>query len=62
MTGKKIRALREGLGLSRAQLAVASGIAGETIEKLETVEGREPAMATLRALAAALGTDPCELL
>jgi len=62
MVGKKLRALREDRDLTRVQLAVRAGVAPETIEQIETVEGREPSLETLRRLARALGVQPAALI
>ncbi len=62
MVGKKLRALREAKELSRAELAQRAGISAETIEAIEMKAERDVRLATLRALARALGVQPAALI
>jgi excisionase family DNA binding protein len=55
--GKRLRAIREAVGLNQIQLAAASGLTHEAISRLET--GRcWPYAETVRKLAGALGVEP----
>lgn len=54
--GPRLRVLREAAGLTQAQLAEGAGLHPQAVVKLERGE-REPAWATVLALAEALGVD-----
>jgi transcriptional regulator with XRE-family HTH domain len=59
--GSKLKGLRRGRAMSLRDLAQTSGIAFDTINRLEL--GKQDAQPrTLRALAEALGVEPTELL
>ena len=53
-----LRTRREQLRLTQEDLEQKSGIAQNTISKLESRPPRRPAFATVTALATALGIDP----
>lgn len=53
MEHTRLRVAREQAGLSRARLAALSGVAPETIERLER-RHNQPRVSTLRALASAM--------
>lgn len=57
----RLRAAREEAGLSRERLAVAAGLSSATLGRIEA-GGYRPRLASLEALAAALGTTAAELL
>jgi len=59
--GKRIRALRKKLNLSRQQLAERADVSREYIRKLEA-GGYDPTVGTLQRLAKALGVPVTELL
>jgi transcriptional regulator with XRE-family HTH domain len=54
--GTKLRTLREKAGLTQVELAKRAGLHSQGVVKLERGE-REPAWATVQALADALGVD-----
>jgi transcriptional regulator with XRE-family HTH domain len=56
-----LRSRREQLGLTQEALEQSSGIAQNTISKLESQPHARPAFSTVMALAAALGVDPTQL-
>ena len=56
-----LREAREGAGLSQNALGFKSGIAPDTIARLERLE-REPHVSTVEKLAAALGVEPEDLV
>jgi transcriptional regulator with XRE-family HTH domain len=58
----KIRAARKRAGLTRLQLAEASGLAYGTVCRLEAGNDSRPNIHTLSKLAEALGVAPCLLL
>lgn len=58
---RKIRAIREGLGLSRERLAELSGVPYRTIQNAEAPNGN-PTVETLEGLSRGLGCQPWELL
>jgi transcriptional regulator with XRE-family HTH domain len=59
--GEKLRRLRVEKALSLRALGVITGVAFDTISKLEN--GRRPArLVTIRKLAEALGVEPKELM
>lgn len=58
--GRKVRTLREAAGLSQQALAERSGLAIRTMTRLE--QGEATKVATVEAVAAALGTTASELL
>ena len=58
--GLRLRAAREAAGLSQLDLAAATGVAHETLSRLE-LGGRSPTTRTLAALARALGAAPATL-
>jgi transcriptional regulator with XRE-family HTH domain len=58
----KIRAARKRVGLTRLQLAEASGLAYGTVCRLEASNDSRPNIHTLTRLAEALGLPPCMLL
>jgi XRE family transcriptional regulator, regulator of sulfur utilization len=61
VNGQRLRELRVERALSLRALAERSGVAYDTINKLEL--GQRPArLATIRKLANALGVDPRELM
>lgn len=57
----KVRELRKRKFWSQAELAEAAGLGRETIARLETGKN-QPHGKTIRALAAALGVEPQELV
>ena len=59
--GQRIREVREAAGLSRARLAPLVPCDPQTIYQVEML-GKEPSIAMLRRLAAALGTTAGKLL
>ena len=58
----RIRAARKRAGLTRLQLAEASGLAYGTVCRLEAGNDSRPNMDSLWKLAEALGVPPCVLL
>ena len=58
----RIRAARKRAGLTRLQLAEASGLAYGTVCRLEAGNDSRPNIHTLTKLAEALGVPPCVLL
>ena len=60
--GKKIRELREGLGMSQAQLAVQGGLSQGYLSQLENDEVHNPSAAVIFRLASALHVDPRVLM
>lgn len=59
--GEELRAARGRRGLTRPQLAEASGVAVSTIQRFENGE-RSPDMHQLVALCGALGVSPLEIM
>ena len=59
--GRRIRDVREDLGMPAAELARRVGVAPNTVWRYEAGE-REPSMAMLEKIARALRTEPAELL
>lgn len=59
--GRRIRDVREDLGMPAAELARRVGVAPNTVWRYESGE-REPSMAMLEKIARALRTEPAELL
>ncbi|MCM6777259.1 helix-turn-helix domain-containing protein [Nocardia sp. CDC159] len=59
--GSELRAARARRGLTRPQLAAASGLAVSTIQRFENGE-RSPDMLQLHALCNALGISPQEIV
>jgi transcriptional regulator with XRE-family HTH domain len=59
--GRRIRDVREDLGMPAAELARRVGVAPNTVWRYESGE-REPSMAMLQKIARALRTQPAELL
>lgn len=64
VTGAKVRAAREHRGLTREQLADATGLTAAALALLEDSPDRlaDPSLTQLRLLAAALGVQTAELL
>ena len=60
--GKRIQALREVHGLSKAQLAKKTGLHFNTITNLEEGVGDDLKLGTLEGVARALGVEPAQLL
>lgn len=60
--GKRLRELRKEKDMSATQLAKASGLRIETISRLETGLIKNPAIDTLKKIAAALGVKVWSLL
>lgn len=60
--GKKIRTLREGIGMSQAQLASCAGLSQGYLSQIENDEVQNPSAAVLFRLAHALHVDPRALL
>jgi transcriptional regulator with XRE-family HTH domain len=58
--GRRIRVVREDLGMPAAELARRVGVAPNTVWRYESGE-REPSMAMLEKIALALRTEPAEL-
>src|SRR5215217_2875437 len=58
--GRRIRDVREALGMPAAELARRVGVAPNTVWRYEFGE-REPSMAMLEKIARALRTEPAEL-
>ena len=58
----RIRAARKRAGLTRLQLAEASGLAYGTVCRLEAGNDSRPNMDSLSKLSEALGVPPCVLL
>src|SRR4051794_21179563 len=58
---ESLRERREGLGLTRKELADRAGLSYPYVSQLETGD-REPSMDALGKLAAGLGIDPAELV
>jgi transcriptional regulator with XRE-family HTH domain len=56
-----LRTKREQLGLTQEDLEAASGVAQNTISKLESRGQTRPAFETVTALATALGVEPTHL-
>lgn len=61
MIGKRLAELREQAGLSQEDLGVRAGLHGMSISKIERGVV-QPKLATVNALARALGLEPGELL
>ena len=61
VTGTTIRKLREGRGLTQAELAERIGISSKTVSKWETAKGL-PDISLLQPLAQALGISVIELM
>ena len=61
VTGTTIRQLREGRGLTQAELAETIGVSSKTISKWETAKGL-PDITLLQPLAQALGISVIELM
>ena len=61
VTGNTIRQLREGRGLTQAELAERIGVSSKTISKWETAKGL-PDISLLQPLAQALGISVIELM
>lgn len=59
--GRRLRALREGSGLTQEQLALRAGLDRGYISSIEAGK-RNLALINLCKLANALGVSPCELL
>jgi predicted transcriptional regulator len=55
--GQRLRELREGLGLTQAQLAESIGVGARLISRIERGDLDGVRIGTLRAHAAALGAD-----
>lgn len=62
MVGQRIAALRKAQGLTQLRLSHRTGIALNTISRLERDEYDNPGIKTLEALAAALGVPVADLL
>ncbi len=60
--GRKIRAAREELGMSQAQLASCGGLSQGYLSQLENDEVRNPSAAVIFRLAKALHLDPRVLM
>lgn len=60
--GKKLRALREELGMSQAQLASCGSLSQGYLSQLENDEVRNPSAAVIFRLAEALHVDPRSLM
>lgn len=60
--GKKIRALRDELGMSQAQLASQGGLSQGYLSQLENDEVQNPSAAVIFRLAKALHVDPRVLM
>ena len=60
--GKKIRALREELGLSQAQLSAHGALSQGYLSQLENDEVSNPSAAIIFRLAQALNVDPRVLM
>lgn len=60
--GVRVRAIREGKGISQAEAARQSGMLPQSLAKLERGATNNPTLKTIRALAAVLGVSPCELI
>ena len=58
---ERLRELRDGLGLTRAALAAASGVPERAIEAIERAERPRPPFDVFLALASALGVSADEL-
>lgn len=61
-TGDNIRAERVRKGMSRIELADASGLSTYSIERLETGQGLVNSHAAIWRIGTALGVDPCALI
>lgn len=57
----RVKSLRKAAGLTQEQLAEKAGMGPEYLSRLETAQ-RIPSLETIVELAAALGTDPVDLL
>ncbi len=60
--GKKIRQLREELGMSQAQLSAQGGLSQGYLSQLENDEVQNPSAAVIFRLAQALNVDPRVLM
>lgn len=60
--GKKIRTLREQLGMSQAQLSAQGGLSQGYLSQLENDEVQNPSAAVMFRLAQALHVDPRQLM
>ena len=60
--GKKIRALRDELGMSQAQLSAQGGLSQGYLSQLENDEVQNPSAAVIFRLARALHVDPRVLM
>ena len=61
MAGIRLRTLRESLGLSQLELSRRSGIAQESLSRIET-DRRDPRLGTLQRLARGLGLSLDQLM
>ena len=61
MNGKKLRELREARGLTAEKLGAEVGVSHAMIFRIE-MGTKEPSIALLKAIAAALGVTAAELL
>jgi len=61
MTGAALRTVREGLGLSQADVSRRSGLAQESLSRIETGR-RDPRLGTLQKLARGMGLTLDQLL
>jgi transcriptional regulator with XRE-family HTH domain len=59
--GRRIRAVREDLGMPQAELARRAGVASNTIYLIET-DRRRPSVGLLEKIARELRTEPAELM
>lgn len=57
LRGQRLRELREGLGLTQAQLAESIGVGPRLVSRIERGDLDDVRIGTLRAYAAALGAD-----
>lgn len=62
MLANNIKGLREAHGMTQKDLGIAAGLSQPYISELETGEKKNPPMATLARIAAALNTSVAKLM
>lgn len=62
MFGERLQELRQGLGISRDELAVLSGLTASYIYRIEAGRHPRPSQNTVEKLAKGLGVSPAELV
>lgn len=60
--GSRVRAVREGKGMSQREVAEASGMTYQALAKIERGATSNPTLDTIRSIADALGVKAGELI